>query len=553
MVDNVLMARNCSFPNRFALRIPVFTKWNLKLFGQLLHDYHDQELLEWLKFGWPLGRAQQDAPVGWAHQNHMSARHNPSAVSKYIEKEIGYGTTIGPFPYPPFGPPVGKCPISTRRKRDSSEFRILMDFSWPVGFSINDQISSTYYLGTKMVYDYPSVDDLAQHTAKIGVNALLWKSDIRRCFKQILICWRDVPLQGFVWNGNWYFDTSLIMGCRSAPYIAMRCSKAIKHIHNQMGYFSIAYADDFSGAEHKNKAWVAYKAFVTLLRDLGVEEAADKSVPPAPVIVFLGTGIDAESQTIFVTPDRLLELQYDLEQWRYMTWCTRNQLESIIGKLQFCTNCVRAGRVFINRLLNELRQMVRHRSYVVSEQVRLDLKWWWDFLPRFQSSYILWPEQFMEPGEILQTDSSKRAIGAICKNCYFHSRFPDWMEAQDRNIADLEMLGVLFACKKWTQLLQKKKIVIRCDNMAVVEVINNGKTRSRFLQAALRELTMLCCLNSIEILCVHLPGRANLLPDCLSRWYHGAEYRRMFRRYSAGLQLTQTPLNPKMYDLIRDW
>lgn len=550
-INNVRKFGQC---NRYGLQASLESNWNLTLFSQLLQNYTDKDVIPWLRFGWPLGRDDTLPQPGWACANHPSAVNNPSDIRKYLDKEISYGTTIGPFPTPPFDAPVGRSAMSTRRKRDSKEKRVIHDFSWPVGVSINDQIHEGFYFDEKMIYDYATVDQLAERVAQLGVTALMWKKDMKRAFKQILCCPRDVPLQGFVWENEWYFDRALIMGCRSAPYITQRCTKAIKFVHNQMGYFSIVFADDFAGAEAGHThAWFSYIAMGNLLRDLGVQESLDKACPPGPMMVFLGTGFDAVRQVIFVIPERIYEIQMDLCKWRFKTWCTRVQLESIIGKLQFCTNCVRAGRVFINRLLNELRKMARGKWYLVNEEIRADLRWWWVFLPHLKDSYVLWPQQFLVPDEYLSCDASKKGIGAVCDKFYFHARFPEWLDAPQQNIANLEMLSLLIACKHWVHLLREKKVVIGCDNKAVVDVIGSGFARDTFLQRALRELVMLCCLHAVEIHCVHVPGERNTLPDLLSRWYHGSEFRRKFRRLTANKGYRQQPVNPQMFSIINNW
>lgn len=540
--------------NRFGARVPVQINWNLTLLNSLLTSYNDKDVVQWLTFGWPLGRDNSFPQPQWALKNHLPAIQQPQAVEKYLRKEIELGCTMGPFPFPPMGPgPVGCSAISTRCKKNSNEFRIIMDFSFPIGRSVNDQISSTHYMGTPMKLEYPSVDQLAQETAKIGTSAMLWKKDLSRWFKQIKICWKDVPLQGFKWDNTWYFDTSLIMGCCTAPYIAMRCSLALKHIMNQMDYFLVAYADDFSSVAEVNEAWASYNAFGSLLKHLGIAEATEKAVQPSPVLVFLGTGIDAQNQTIFVIPERIVEIKFELNRWRFKTWCTRNELESIISKLQFCTNCVRQGRVFISRLLNQLRNMRRAQYYIIKDETRADLKWWWNFMEIFKSSYILWPEQFKQPGEIISTDASKIAIAGVCGKNYFHARIPEWILLEDPNIANLEFLAIIIAFKKFLAQLKQKSIVIYCDNQAVVEVINNGRTRSEFLQRALREFTMICCHNSIEVKCTYISTHKNLLPDYLSRWYHSSEYHRKFRRATVNRGYKRCHIKPEMFNIINNW
>ena len=52
---------------------------------------------------------------------------------------------------------------------------------------------------------------------------------------------------------------------------------------------------------------------------------------------------------ISVTPDRLLELLELLKEWRFKSYMTRRQLESLIGKIQFVTKlrATRAGYLYV--------------------------------------------------------------------------------------------------------------------------------------------------------------------------------------------------------------
>ena len=46
-----------------------------------------------------------------------------------------------------------------------------------------------------------------------------------------------------------------------------------------------------------------------------------------------------------------------------------------------------------------------------------------------------------------------------------------------------------------------------------VFVINQGRTKSRFLKACLREICFLCAVNECELKAVHIEGKENRLPD----------------------------------------
>ena len=54
--------------------------------------------------------------------------------------------------------------------------------------------------------------------------------------------------------------------------------------------------------------------------------------------------------TISIVPDRVHEMQHKIDTWHDKTLMSRKQLESLIGKLQFASQVVRAAWVFLARL-----------------------------------------------------------------------------------------------------------------------------------------------------------------------------------------------------------
>lgn len=553
LISEINAVRHSNLSNRYGLRIPLRTTWNIPLLDSLLVNYPDKQVVEWLQYGWPIGFHPHCDPPDWAQDNHRSAVDFAEDVDRYILKEITHFSLLGPFEASPFAELISCCALSTRSKRESSDRRILMDYSWPIGRSINCHISKDSYLGEKVDLVYPRIDDLCERVAALGPRCLLFKKDIKRAFKTIGIDLRDVPLQGFRWRNMWWFDLTNVMGSRLGPYIMQRVSSAIVFIHNSLGYFLLCYADDFSGAELPERAWQSYNTLGQLFRDLGVPEALEKSVSPASEIVFLGTGLNAERQVIFVIPERMCELMAELDFWRWSDTCTRKQLESLIGKLQFCANCVRPGRLFISRMLSSLKQMTSGKKYDVSDGIKMDVKWWADFLPHFRSEYLLWPKQVFVPDELVACDASLRSAGAVCGREYFHADFPQYLLRTSLHIADFELLAVVLAFKVWTATLCNKKVVINCDNEAVVRAINSGRAKDPFLQAGLRELVFLCCCNGIEVKASHIKSVENRLPDYLSRWNLGIRHRRAFYRETKGRGYRRVLVSPEIFKFACKW
>ena len=307
-------------PNRFGCRIPVQSCWNLPLFQLLLFGYHDTEILEWLNFGFSISRDLLNEDPIPAQVNHQGAIRFPQAIKNYLNTELKYNAIMGPFLIPPFLHRIGISLLSTRLKQNSQEHRIILDLSFPFGAAVNDGISKNIYCGHYRKLTYPTVDVLAKRVYKMGCSCLLWKRDLKRAFHLLPLCPRDYSLIGVRWAGFLFFDKSVPMGLHSAALCMQRVSSAIVYIHNQMNHWSLNYLDDFGGCDIGQKAWQA--------------------VAPSTRMEFLGNLLDSETMTIQITPQRLQELISLLQQWQNKITCTRNQLESLIGKLSFVTNCV---------------------------------------------------------------------------------------------------------------------------------------------------------------------------------------------------------------------
>ena len=519
-------------PNIYGARIPVDSGWNLKLLQALLVDYHDQEIVEFIRYGWPANRLPWVPSPSVSNVNHRSATEHPEFVDQYIATEIELGATMGPFREIPFsGDGVGVSPLSTRPKRDSQDRRTILDLSYPPGRSVNDWIPKDNYLGFDIELKFPGVDNLARRVAALSPNCRMWKCDVRRCFRQVLLDPSSYELFGFIWKGLMYWDKVLVMGHQVAPYICQRITNALRFIHTSIGYFLLNYVDDFVGAELMEAAQVSYEVFGRLLESLGVQESLSKAVAPSPVIEFLGVGFDAVAGTMFVTEGCQQELLQELDTWRGKSVFSRKELESLIGKLQFITSCVRPGRVFMARLLNTLRGMPREDVSNVDEQLLKDIEWWRVYLPLYNGVSILWPVCEVEPNKWISTDACLTGIGGTFGKCrYFRYRLPpQW---RGKNIAYLEMWAVIVTLKVWGSKLKGMRIVMNCDNEAVVQVVNRGKSWDLFLQAALHEVVFLLATEEVELRLQYIRSSENTLPDWLSRWYENQDSRVKFRHHT---------------------
>ena len=161
--DIAMHTRVCTegYPNRWGARLPVPTKWNLGKFSELLGEYEDKEMVEWLKYSWPTGRLPTLKPPGQSTKNHKGATDFPQHLKAYIVKDQKYQVVMGPFEKIPFTGNVGISPLSTRPKKGSADRRVILDLSFPIGDAVNDGIPKDSYLGFAAKLTFPKTDDFA--------------------------------------------------------------------------------------------------------------------------------------------------------------------------------------------------------------------------------------------------------------------------------------------------------------------------------------------------------------------------------------------------------
>ena len=446
-------------PNCEACQIRVNHNWNFKLLSDLLVDYHDREVLKYLQFGWPIDR-DNDAPLEMGGHNHKGTTEYPDHIDKYIAKEIALGAMIGPFDVIPFDKvPVGISPLSSRRKKDSVDWCVIMDCSWVIRNSLNDGLDKNKYMGQSIRLVYPTVDTLARHVHEMAQTSTepiyFFKEDMDHAFRQLFACPQSVPYLGFRWWNLYYFDLVMMMGCRIAPYICQRTTNLVVYIHNSMGYYLLNYVDDFLGTEHESKITQSHQALLRTMRDTGITRSERKSVPPTQVVEFVGNLFDAGNMTIGITAQRKIDVLRELEKWRNKDTCTRNQMESLVGKLQFMSNVAKMGRLFISRLLAELKNMHRGRYYRISEEARKDMKWWYLFLLGFKGTGIMWMCDSFIVDEEFTTASCLVGTGGTRDWQFFRLTFPGYI-TEGAKIVHLELWALIIAVKLWGVYMHRK-------------------------------------------------------------------------------------------------
>ena len=114
------IVRQSGVPNYQKERIQVNFDWDLVTMENWLDNYKDKNIIQFLKYGWPLNTC--DTAINTTiPPNQQGVIQFPEEVCEYISSELKAGTIIGPFKRNPFGKMARFSPLDTPPKQDSPE------------------------------------------------------------------------------------------------------------------------------------------------------------------------------------------------------------------------------------------------------------------------------------------------------------------------------------------------------------------------------------------------------------------------------------------------
>ena len=116
----------------------------------------------------------------------------------------------------------------------------------------------------------------------------------------------------------------------------------------------------------------------------------------------------------------------------------------------------------------------------------------------------------------LELDACLTGLGGHSGNFIYHLPIP--MGYRNCTIVHLEMVDILVAVKLFHQQWASKKVLIHCDNAAVVSVLKSGRTRDPYLGACTRNVWYVAATSDIDLQYTHIRGVHNKVADALSRW-----------------------------------
>ena len=215
---------------------------------------------------------------------------------------------------------------------------------------MNDGISFDY-----TSVSYATVEDAIRLIKSVGQNCFLAKTDVKNAFPLIPIRPEDYDLLGISWQGLYYYDRCMPMGCSSSCRTFEMFSTALEWTAQKKLHipYILHLLDDFlivspsqASCQHQ------LDNFLMFYRYLGIPMAPEKTVGPSTTLAFAGIELDTVLMEARLPQEKLDKCRELLSAFLRRRKVTLREIQSLTGLLNFACTVVVPGRAFLRRLID---------------------------------------------------------------------------------------------------------------------------------------------------------------------------------------------------------
>ena len=477
-----------------------------------------------------------------------------------IMKEVDLGRFAGPFEEPPFEHFV-QSPIGLVPKDKGTKTRLIFHLSYPRnGESVNLGIPKE-----KCTVKYPDFEQAIQRCVQEGVGCYLAKSDMSSAF-------RHVPMKKDQWyllvmkarhpisHKLFYFvDKCLPFGSSISCAIFQAISDAIAFIvQKRTGKENVNYLDDYLfAAALKAFCDAQVEVFLQICKQINFPVALEKTYWGSTVLIFLGLLLDTERQIVCIPLDKVQKALREIEHFLSKRKATVLQFQKLCGSLNFLCRCLLPGKAFLRRLYltGNCKNLKQHHHVRITQENKCDLKTWKYFLEQPDNYY----RGFIQPNITQATeldifsDASRNfdlGFGAYCGPEWSHGNWDkEFCVRKQPSIEYLELYAVAVAVLNWLKLFRNMKIVLFCDNQAVVNMINNSSSKCKNCMILIRMIVLESLTCNTRVYAKFVPTKQNGKADALSR----GQFKRFWKLAKESMNEVPTPLPPQLVVMKQIW
>ena len=164
---------------------------------------------------------------------------------------------------------------------------------------------------------------------------------------------------------------------------------------------------------------------------------------------------------------------------------TKRDLLSLTGLLNFACKVVRPGRIFLRRMIKLSTTVMELKDIIeLSDDAKLDMKWWNDFLHQWNGKAIMLRTVEAKVDVQIFTDASLIGMGGIKNKQWFSVNWPEGWSNMHINV--LELFAVATAIIMWLDKYYNCNVLIYTDNKPIVDIWMTGSTHNKQMMIIIR-------------------------------------------------------------------
>ena len=215
------------------------------------------------------------------------------------------------------------------------------------------------------------------------------------------------------------------------------------------------YIDDYIGISVDFLADLQWTRLQNLVKSFGfpLSKTPGHLVEPTECFKAVGIEFNLPLNLVRIPPNKLAEGKKLIVEWENKEEATKNEIQRMLGLLHHFSGCIKPGRLFVSRMLQDLRAAYKAspRKVKLSDGFKRDLKWWKLCMEDNNGYSIL---DHRQVGAVVTMDASTNGgVGGLPgvaaynfqNNEYFHRPVPEWLLG--RGIADYELIVHLICAK----------------------------------------------------------------------------------------------------------
>ncbi len=212
---------------------------------------------------------------------------------------------------------------------------------------------------------------------------------------------------------------------------------------------------------------------------------------------YLGIILDSEKMEARLPLEKVRRIALLLQSFSQKKSCTKRELLSLLGHLNFACRVIYPGRAFVSYLISLSSTVKALHHYVkISAECRSDVSMWSKFLMQWNGiSMFMHPEVTSEEDIQFFTDATPLAFAGYYGGKWFQGHFSADLVSSDivASMALYELYPIVMAAVLWGDMWSQKRIVVKCDNAATVDIINKGRSIKSAVYSKVCPPTHLVC------------------------------------------------------------